>query len=455
MGTICTRCSVRCGPPDMAVALAVMRQACDALRKAAEQGIVHRDIKPENIMISQAGEVKVADFGLARLRDDLGATNLTQAGFTMGTPLYMSPEQIEGKPLDPRSDIYSLGVTSYQMLSGRTPFVGETAISVAVQHMQNEPEPLEKVCPHLPPALCRVIHKMLAKNPAQRYESARLLLKDLRGLSTPLAGEEELSLIEQWADEGGPGVPTREASTAQLSTVMLAARQGPVSRRGVALFAVGLVATFMLGLGIARATRPKPTLRAADAPWKRVERKSSAEAQYLYALMVDNEDGWRSVVEYFPQASYFDRRAEQQLARLYMQQDDYPRALALFEKFADMDDTEVDFRAFGLAGAAAVLSYQNQPQASAQRLAELWPLRQHLDPQMKSWIVRLISKSGREHHDTALQQWDEWLNPKAKQPATSSDHPTAGDSSVRSTGTKSASPAPPSTENPRRQPGNK
>ena len=109
----------RNGPPDAKLTVAVMRQVAAALHKAAQTGIVHRDIKPENIMLSKAGEVKVADFGLARIAREDDVLHLTQVGITMGTPLYMSPEQVEGKPLDPRSDLYSFGVTCYHMLSRR------------------------------------------------------------------------------------------------------------------------------------------------------------------------------------------------------------------------------------------------------------------------------------------------------------------------------------------------
>ena len=94
-------------------------------------------------MITASGEVKVADFGLARLTREGVANGLTQIGITLGTPLYMSPEQVEGKPLDHRSDIYSFGVTCYQMLAGSPPFSGETALAVAVQHLKTQPKPLE------------------------------------------------------------------------------------------------------------------------------------------------------------------------------------------------------------------------------------------------------------------------------------------------------------------------
>ena len=103
-------------------------------------------------MLTREGEVKVADFGLARLS---GATelNLTQVGITMGTPLYMSPEQVEGRAVDPRSDIYSFGVTCFHMLTGAPPFRGDTALSVAVQHLKTQPERLEQLRPDLSPGL--------------------------------------------------------------------------------------------------------------------------------------------------------------------------------------------------------------------------------------------------------------------------------------------------------------
>ncbi|MCA9147601.1 MAG: serine/threonine protein kinase, partial [Planctomycetales bacterium] len=121
---------LRHGPVDTKLALAIMRQVAAALAKAASQSIVHRDIKPENIMLASSGEVKVADFGLARTTSNGATVNLTQVGVTMGTPLYMSPEQVEGGKLDPSSDIYSLGVTCFHMLSGSPPFQGETPLSV-------------------------------------------------------------------------------------------------------------------------------------------------------------------------------------------------------------------------------------------------------------------------------------------------------------------------------------
>ena len=136
----------RKGPPELLIAYHVMRQVAAALAVAGDAGIVHRDIKPENILITRKGEAKVTDFGLAQLAESEQRVQLTQVGITMGTPLYMSPEQINGEPVDHRSDIYSFGVTCYRMLSGRPPFRGETSLTLAMQHLTKTPEPSGQPC---------------------------------------------------------------------------------------------------------------------------------------------------------------------------------------------------------------------------------------------------------------------------------------------------------------------
>ncbi len=120
----------------------------------------------------------------------------------MGTPLYMSPEQVEGKPVDGRTDIYSFGVTCYHMLAGQPPFQGDSPFVVAEQHVRAEPKPLAEIRPDLPPALCAIVHKMLAKDPAQRYQTGRELLKDigrvregLSGQTAALAGTQGVELV--------------------------------------------------------------------------------------------------------------------------------------------------------------------------------------------------------------------------------------------------------------------
>src|SRR5262245_13134009 len=178
------------GPPELLLALSIMRQVASALQRAGEAGIIHRDIKPENILLTKKGEVKVADFGLSRvLEGEQPAVNLTQSGVTMGTPLYMSPEQVEGKPVDPRTDIYSFGVTCYHMFAGEPPFRGASAFEVALKHVREEAPPLQSIRPDLPPDLCAVVHKMMAKDPAERYQSGKDLLKDLALLRESIGGQ--------------------------------------------------------------------------------------------------------------------------------------------------------------------------------------------------------------------------------------------------------------------------
>jgi len=188
------------GPLDPLQALSVLSQVGSALAKSAQAGIVHRDIKPENLLVTPAGEIKVADFGLARmLEDDL---ELTQQGMALGTPLYMSPEQAAGRPVDVRSDLYSLGATVYHLLAGRPPFTGPTSLAVALAHRHEQLVPLAAFRPELPAGLGRIVEQLLAKQPEERCESPTELLQAVeaveRALSTgsrhgrlPLAWEGE------------------------------------------------------------------------------------------------------------------------------------------------------------------------------------------------------------------------------------------------------------------------
>jgi serine/threonine-protein kinase len=177
------------GPPELLLALSIMRQVAAALQRASELGIIHRDIKPDNILLTKKGEVKVTDFGLSRvLTGDQPALHLTQSGVTMGTPLYMSPEQVEGKPVDHRTDIYSFGVTCYHMLAGHPPFTGNSPFEVALMHVRTEPKPLKSIRPDLPDGLCAIVHRMMAKEPAQRFQTGREILRDLARLRDSLSG---------------------------------------------------------------------------------------------------------------------------------------------------------------------------------------------------------------------------------------------------------------------------
>jgi len=151
-----------------------------ALGFAHRNGVVHRDVKPGNVLVTPDGQVKVADFGIARAISDTSDQNLTKTGSVMGTATYFSPEQARGAPVDPRSDIYSLGCVLYEMTTGHAPFSGDSAVAIAYKHVQENPVPPRQLDPALPETLEAITLKCLAKNPANRYPSAQDLRSDLR-----------------------------------------------------------------------------------------------------------------------------------------------------------------------------------------------------------------------------------------------------------------------------------
>ena len=183
--------------------LDIALQIASALEEAHAAGIVHRDIKPDNIMIRRNGYVKVLDFGLAKLTETIDRTPAdgeastrvlvhTDAGVVMGTSHYMSPEQARGKPVDARSDIWSLGVVIYEMVAGRTPFEGETSTDVIVAITQKEPPPLARFASNVPAELDWIVMKALRKDRDERYQTIKELLTDLRRLKQRLEFEAEL-----------------------------------------------------------------------------------------------------------------------------------------------------------------------------------------------------------------------------------------------------------------------
>jgi len=151
-----------------------------ALGFAHRNGVVHRDVKPGNVLVTADGTVKVADFGIARAISDSTDQNLTKTGSVMGTATYFSPEQARGAPVDPRSDLYSLGCVLYEMTTGHPPFAGDSAVAIAYKHVQENPVPPRQIDPALPETLEAITLKCLAKNPANRYPTAQDLRADLR-----------------------------------------------------------------------------------------------------------------------------------------------------------------------------------------------------------------------------------------------------------------------------------
>jgi TolB-like protein/Tfp pilus assembly protein PilF/tRNA A-37 threonylcarbamoyl transferase component Bud32 len=184
---------------DIGTAISITRQVCDGLSEAHRLGVVHRDLKPSNIMIDQEGNAKIMDFGIAR---SLKGKGITGAGVMIGTPEYMSPEQVEGKEADERSDLYALGVILYEMVTGRVPFEGDTLLSVAVKHKSEIPKDPRELNVQLPEDLSCLILRCLEKDKEKRFQSAAEVSAELEkiergvitGEKTGLPGKAKLSI---------------------------------------------------------------------------------------------------------------------------------------------------------------------------------------------------------------------------------------------------------------------
>jgi len=198
-------------PPLQAIDIAA--QVCDVLQVAHARGFIHRDIKPQNIMLASGGGltsstlsgerllVKLTDFGIVRVVEEGGLTN---SGIVLGTADYLSPEQARGETLTASSDLYSLGVVMFEMLAGRPPFVGPTAVSIAMQHASTNPPPLRQFNPTVPSNVEQIVMKALEKEPDDRFQSATEMQKALRQCARELAHTRQ-------SNRPSPNVPSRSA----------------------------------------------------------------------------------------------------------------------------------------------------------------------------------------------------------------------------------------------------
>jgi eukaryotic-like serine/threonine-protein kinase len=355
---------IKKGALDLPLAFSIMRQTGQAIGAAGEVGLVHRDVKPENILMTKKGRAKVADFGLCRDQDS-NQVHLTKDGVTMGTPLYMSPEQAQGHPTDHRGDLYSLGVTFYHMLAGVPPFHAETALALALKQVRELPRSMLIHRPDLPTELDRLVLKLMEKNPADRYQSAALMLADLTKIRDSLQIGATASLLD--ANTGGPtaksdnsrtapsgsgetvktGPRPRTADTpAATSTGIAAPVRAALSRLSPGVIIVTCTACLILGAipgYIARnpdvqavaadATTVLPALRL-EPRWNTIPRHSAPEDQFRYALLQAPTDDWApaflAVVGYFPHSQELVSKAYTQLARIWYRRGDLG-ALATLE----------------------------------------------------------------------------------------------------------------------------
>ncbi|MCH7990346.1 MAG: serine/threonine protein kinase [Planctomycetes bacterium] len=389
----------RNGPPDAPTAIAIMRQVASALQAAAEAGIVHRDIKPENILINRKGEAKVTDFGLAQLSQAGEGVNLTQVGVTMGTPLYMSPEQVNGKKLDQRSDIYSFGVTCYHMLAGQPPFHGETAMSVAVQHINGKPQPLTERRSDLPPALCQLVHKMMAKEPDDRYPNAQTVLEDLRKIAKALQEQPDGAADLSLSQFGMPTISPAKTTAALRTRFLQWCRNHQTTAFVLTAFCVGTVAA---GIGwTMRPADPFDARSVTNGTAQGIQIHKKVGDQYYQALIdVDNEASWRAVIDNFPDDITYTPKAMIQLAFLLLDNGRYNEADELFTRIAQLGENDNFLKAHALVGKAVIASLKGDYKTSDKIIVlELVPLLKKgpSQNQLNSKARQLISETYRKN----------------------------------------------------------
>ena len=259
----------RIGPLEPPQAAHLCMQVLDALSHAHRAGIIHRDLKPANVMVTETGAVKVMDFGIARV---LGSEQYTLGGLTMGTPAYMAPEQVTGQAIDARADLYAIGVLFYRLLSGRLPFVADTAIAMAQKQVSDQPTPLSEIRPDLPAWCTAIINRALAKDPVQRYQSAEDFraglatavvpqsLGELETLATPTLGTGLPPLpsdrTRATAEPDAAAIPTTQLPREQTSTTVVLGRSHVFLL--AALFVALTAGIVVLGVSLFRnQTRPE------------------------------------------------------------------------------------------------------------------------------------------------------------------------------------------------------
>ncbi len=372
------------GPVSVPMAIHIIKQVALALQAAGNAKIVHRDIKPDNIMISSNGDVKVADFGLALLTEPGKRVNVTQVGVTVGTPRYMSPEQLHGKKLDQRSDIYSFGVTAYQMLAGKPPFRGGTALTVAVQHINEEAEPLASHRPDLLPAVCELVHKMIRKKPTERYSNGKEIIDDLKKIIRALKeGDDaavELTLTEFPVVEDLT-TDVRKPFSQQLMSIILL-KQG--FKKYLALLVLLLVVSF----GISWTFRTNPFRVPA-----RIENNEDPISE-LYAEAIserNDENLWLKTLKQCdkPENSNYKPKVYEHLTRMYIDSGRFSEAKDACEKWIDLEQN----KARGNLLLALIAHLENKPDQSKLILErEVIPYQKSLDRFYRNLLNQLTKK---------------------------------------------------------------
>lgn len=194
---------IKSGPMSCEQVVAIGIQVADALNYAYRKGIVHRDVKPTNIIVTPEGQAKLTDFGIARIEDPL-AQQQTQIGEILGTPAYMSPEQVKGQQIDNRSDLFSLGIILYELCTGKRPFTGDSMMAIFRQIMETEPPDPATVTPALHPALAATVMRSIRKKPDDRYQTGQELAEALKKCLAPEVAETPAPQAERRAAKSKP-----------------------------------------------------------------------------------------------------------------------------------------------------------------------------------------------------------------------------------------------------------
>ena len=396
---------VKKGTLALPVGLNIIKRVALALQCAHDAGIIHRDIKPENVLLTKKGEVKVADFGLCRQATEENVS-LTQTGMTMGTPLYMSSEQIRGEHIDHRTDIFSFGVMCYHMLAGETPFRGETAMAVAVQIERGKPIPLSEHRPDLPRELIDLVEKMMAKSPSDRYQSAKDVLRQVARLQGKSASTSKTDTRRPDAKATGDSTTADNARRATKRALV-----GPVRTTASLLVTPGrrpwvtvglLLVALSAGGALGWSERAPSVLEDQRLPSKQaklppsgvgVPEKTTAWLQLDYVRLIldpgQREAGLWTVLVKFPGDIDETIEAAQELMNLYIEERRYDDAMALGDWLL-VRDNEDKQQVFGHLIKGIVQSRQDEPQESNDSFRKMFAIapRADMHPDQRQWLAR-------------------------------------------------------------------
>jgi serine/threonine protein kinase len=344
----------RMGPLSVGKAVIIAKQVCEGLEEAHRLGVVHRDLKPQNIMIDREGNARIMDFGIAR---SLEAKGITEEGLIIGTPEYMSPEQVEGKKVDQRSDVYSMGVILYEMVTGRVPFEGKTPLSVASKHMTQVPVEPRELNAQIPEDLSRVIMKCMEKEKEGRYQGTVELLSDLKKIEKGIPSTERI-------------VPEKKPLTSKEITLTFGLKKVLIPAVViVAVVIIGIVIwRFILQPEVSETSMPQPPAAkieeystAGNKYWKNknyseafnqfkkileIEPKNF-EAQLSLASVLKEQGKTDKAIQEFENAidlNKEDPRSYRSLGELFEQKQESDKIVLYYKKYLEVSPKAPDFQ---------------------------------------------------------------------------------------------------------------